>query len=192
MKKYKIELTDRQLTVYKDALEFYSRFMAGQLDHLPPIIDMNLNIPYEHKKRACDDLKKVLFPELPLNGSYGVGWSKKDKRQQEIQLAYEMYREVYVQREKDRQKKESKEIHIPLEKYYSVYQSETLHMSDQPIPKIEEVYNEKENKVSRFQYGSFLGPCYIYKGKCGHDVNEGNCFCPVCGIKLIWPDWSDV
>lgn len=133
MKTYKIELTEKQLNVYKDALEFYSRFISGQIDHLPPIIDTKLNISWANKRNACDYLKQVLFPKLQSNASYGVGWSDKDKLQQEIQISYEMYREVYVKQRKEETEEEYEK------KSNSVYDSSTLHYSDQPLPKVENV-----------------------------------------------------
>ena len=52
-KKYKIELTDKQLNIYRNALEFYSRFLAGQIDYLPPVLEVYSNASWKEKKQAC-------------------------------------------------------------------------------------------------------------------------------------------
>jgi hypothetical protein len=36
---YQVELTDKQVSIVADVLEFYSRFMWGQLDHLPASLE---------------------------------------------------------------------------------------------------------------------------------------------------------
>lgn len=142
-KKYKIELSEKQLFVYKEALEFYSRFISGQTNTFLYVLDSKSNINYEDKKKSCNQLKKVLFPELELNASYGIGWSETDIRQQESQISYEMYREVYVKFRKEKREREQKEIHIPPKKPdYNVYDSNTLHYSDQPLPIVKRIDEE--------------------------------------------------
>jgi hypothetical protein len=132
MKKYKIELTKRQLNVYREALEFYSRFISGQVNYLPEILYWNFNIPYGDRVEASYNLKKVIFPELHKNASYGIGWSKDDKLEQERQISYEMYREVYVKQAKERKEK-SEDVK------WNVYDNDTLHYSDQPLPVVKDV-----------------------------------------------------
>ena len=123
---YAIILNDRQLNIYRNALEFYSRFLAGQTDYLPPLLDWNLDIDYNDKKKACDMFKKVLFPKLQTNESYGIGIEKDDKLSEERTISYEMYKEVYIEQRRQQREKGTATS-------YSVHDRKALHLSDEPV-----------------------------------------------------------
>jgi hypothetical protein len=45
---------------------------VGQLDLLPVLIDFHQSFNHENVRHAIDNLKVELFPNLPLNASYGI------------------------------------------------------------------------------------------------------------------------
>lgn len=127
--KYKIELTEKQLLVYREALEFYSRFLAGQLDYLPGILYDNKNF-HEIKKAMEIFVKPLMFPELKGNQSYGIG-NIENELSGHRQIAYEMYREVFVLMVKENP-----------DGGFSVYNSPTLKYSGEPLPTVKLITNE--------------------------------------------------
>jgi hypothetical protein len=147
MKKYKIELTETQLQVYREALECYSRFLSGQVAEMCSAVssrrtkrrawDHYLD-PSDPVSYAAAQLKRALFPELSPSSSYGIGYSSDEKTQLEDyrQVSYEMYREVFHYRAvKFEQESRAKGE----EPSYDVYLSETLKYSDEPLAKVEEI-----------------------------------------------------
>lgn len=126
--KYQITLSEKQLQVYKDALEFYSRFLGGQVEHIPPVLQYGREYykVREEAERGLMMFKKAVFPELRPNESYGIGWDESPIRQ-DAQISYELYREVYVYY----QKKNPSPV--------SCYASATLRYSNEPLPVVKEV-----------------------------------------------------
>lgn len=150
MKKYKIELTEKQLMVYREALECYSRFLSGQLSEMCSAVSLR-----KHKRKAWDHapdkddpisdaafkLKMALFPELPGAAAYGIGYTSDDKNSidDNRQISYEMYREVYHYFAKEKaQEDEAK----GKRSCYNVYLTDTLKYSDEPLPKVEEIEDD--------------------------------------------------
>jgi hypothetical protein len=113
---YEINLSERQLMVYREALEFYSRFLAGQLNYLP----MCLFGRHDVSEAMQKFVKPLLFPDLRENESYGIGITK-DPLSEERQIAYEMYREVFVFQQKGNPG-------------WDCYKSDTLKYSNEPLP----------------------------------------------------------
>lgn len=121
---YQITLSRRQMECLADGMEFFSRFIAGQLEYLPEILK-NQGCEFHELVHRKLMLKKTLFPDLATTESRGIGWSE-DPIQQEIQISYELYRDVRVQFRKEERSNESQA------EVSSVYDRETLHYSDQP------------------------------------------------------------
>ena len=72
--KYSLTVTKEQTQVMQTALEFFSRIKAGQLQELWYTCS-NGNADREHFEQIMRQMKLCLFPDIPLNASYGVGWS---------------------------------------------------------------------------------------------------------------------
>ena len=147
MKKYKIELTAKQLMVYREALECYSRFLSGQVSEICSAVSSRRNKrrtwdhyfdPNDPVSYAAAQLKRALFPELSPGGSYSIGYSSDEKTQLEDyrQISYEMYREVahYRAVKADLEAREKGESPT-----FNVYLSETLKYSDEPLARVEEI-----------------------------------------------------
>ncbi len=133
-KKVNIILTEKQLIIYRDALEFFSRFLSGQ-SYLPIALELllfkgkNRNIIY----KALGLLLKLIYPDLPEHASYGISNHPDKEMRRIINISYEMYREVYVWSEKQQ----------PTNDRISCYKSPTLKVSDEPLPVVETL---KQNK----------------------------------------------
>lgn len=93
-----LKVTEHQLDVIGEALEFYSRFLCGDVLALPKTLNSfrccnNLTgISVE----ATKEYKKELFPELSLNGSHSIQACK----MVEAKMAYDMYRELLTKQAK--------------------------------------------------------------------------------------------
>jgi hypothetical protein len=147
MKKYRIELSEKQLQVYREALECYSRFLAGQVSEMCNSVSTRTTgrFTWDHDYRGDDpvssaaaSLKKALFPELEQGASYGIGYASDEKTDLENcrQVSYEMYREVrhhFAVKEADAASLNGERAQ------YNVYLSNTLQYSDEPRPKVEEM-----------------------------------------------------
>lgn len=139
-----INCNEKQLLLICEAVEFYHRFMSGQLDALP-----------NELKFRCDDktrlsqtlaqLKTVLFPELFGNEAYGVGAPTKtlmpgihlsDREKELRDISYEIYRQLYVHFTAER-KAAGGDVS------YSVYDYPTMRYSGEPL--IEITYKTEEN-----------------------------------------------
>jgi len=124
METYNITLSEKQLQVYRDALEFYSRFLSGQIEEssLPPVLRCS-EYNKDELRESLKKVKSIIFPELLENQYYGIGWNGKPLSEQR-QVAYEMYREVYV-------------YHTRLSGVdYSCYNSPTLKYSNEPLAEV--------------------------------------------------------
>jgi len=78
MKKYRIELSEEQIMLIARCLEDVSRFASGQLEMRYTIEEIVKELPFdeqiERRKLAEEHLnqvKRVLLPEMPDNGSKG-------------------------------------------------------------------------------------------------------------------------
>lgn len=94
-----IELTDKQAMLIAVALEQHSRMLCGQIElskmkSIETSIYRDANYDDEFWKRRdlisgkLEELKKLVFPELSPNESYGVG------KFQESDLGYEIYKMI--------------------------------------------------------------------------------------------------
>lgn len=136
-----IALSERQLAITAEALEFYMRYCIGQFD-VPTIVTCrqtardyrkahNLpDYPPREKQELLDELRKEYFPELHGPGhSYGVGWNDKPE-QQHAQIAYEIYKAIYYERNMR-------------EGINNVHSYNGLHYSDQPRPEVKLLPSEE-------------------------------------------------
>lgn len=136
MSQFQITLTGRQLAVYRDALEFYSRFMAGQIDYATLPHALRVRPPLDRRERIEDallELKAKLFPELSAHATYGMGDDTPIGRCAAV--SYEMYREVYVHNVR-KAREEGHDVGL------SCYNSPTLRVSGEPLPIVVEL-NQK-------------------------------------------------
>jgi len=117
MKKYKLEINEKQVNVIMWALNLYSRLHCGQLTELR---DLTENKPH-------DDVLKVLqgqlFPELNgyLNSSYGIAGRQAPEKSK---IAYDIYKQIHY-------------IFNPV----GVYAYKPIPTSKQKLPKFEAVKN---------------------------------------------------
>lgn len=65
-------VNERQAEVIKQAVEFYSRIKAGQLQELWYLC-YSKDQDRQQFEKAATELKKCLFPDLQPSGSYGIG-----------------------------------------------------------------------------------------------------------------------
>ena len=105
MKKYQIELNETQLVVMQEALEFYCRFLLGQVDRIPFSLDFRLK--NEHRPSYCNKtldeaflvIKREMFGLSNPGSSYPIGTRtiktlEEDKELPEPQIANEMYKMI--------------------------------------------------------------------------------------------------
>jgi hypothetical protein len=102
--RYLIEMSDRQMSVMQDALEFYSRFLHGQLEYIPSCLDWKLK--QDHRthtnpqiKEAINTLKREMFGLDNPNSNWGIGTfhiptMEEGKEMDEPQISYEMYKMI--------------------------------------------------------------------------------------------------
>jgi hypothetical protein len=155
--KYTIELTEKQMRLMVKALEQHSRMICGQLDtRTISAIDHTLD-KVQHKENDNWDkyienrnkidehlfeIKKLMFEGTEMgtddwrHGNHGVGWDN------EADMAYEMYKMMLYQFEKERMEKEGNEY------FGNVHSSEPLHYSDQPLIKVS-AKSDRELKLQR-------------------------------------------
>jgi hypothetical protein len=84
MKKYKIELTEEQMLLVARCLEDISRFASGQCEFRYLMEEMLSKFkPFEEQMSKRDEveaflkqIRKVLFPDLHDNASYGYNGSE--------------------------------------------------------------------------------------------------------------------
>lgn len=154
MKKYNIELTEKQMIVIQEALEFYARFLLGQVDHIPMSLDFRLK--NEHRPSYCNPsldeafttIKKEMFGLVHPNQSYGIGTRRfstleEDKEMVEPQIAYEMYKMILYTW---RQESISNSIKEGRDPGWTVHDDFPSKYSEEPLIKIKKSeYNEKES-----------------------------------------------
>ena len=113
-KEYIIEMNETQMSVMQEALEFYSRFMLGQVDYIPASLDWRLK--QEHRIHgnpllgyAVSIIKQEMFGLSSPGSNWGIGARafptlKEGKELVEPQIAYEMYKMILYKRHHDWQK----------------------------------------------------------------------------------------
>jgi len=157
---YKILMTDKQMKLMSEALEFYSRFLSGQLDHFPKALEKYMtntkNVPNSHFdesiQKSLTDLQRILFPDLQgLNGSYGVG----SDHIPETTLAYEMYKMINY----------TKEMEDPRDSW-NVNQRPPLKHSSESLINIKKVNLNREINMDNLEE--------IIKDNCGTNPDD-NC-----------------
>jgi len=71
MKKYKIEITEKQKEVIERALDTYIRLMIGQIDAV--VGDNFRELSWEDRRFIHETARQFLFNEYPPNGGPGIG-----------------------------------------------------------------------------------------------------------------------
>lgn len=134
--KYRIDINKKQLDTIQEALEFFSRFCAGQW-RIPDTMEWK---EYENqskyegfwgKRNYVEEQLNILkshLTGLQLNASYGIG---SPKLHESAKIAYDIYRPILELRDK-----EYKEAH-PDKDDWSVYSSPGLSYSQEGRIKIE-------------------------------------------------------
>ena len=130
-----VELNEKQARLIAEALEQHSRILCGQigLTYIKALEtslyrDCEYNDDLWNKRDKIDvklqELKELVFPELSVNESYGIG------KFEEADLGYEMYKSILYYFEQERMKKEG-------EKYISnVHSYSPLKLTKEPLIKI--------------------------------------------------------
>jgi len=125
----KIEVTEKQAMVMAEALEMYSRHLAGQFNYsiLPPVLLWNKDIISDRNilEVKINEVKNTIFPELACNESYGIGLNDQEVTviAEHKNIAYECYKVIRYYFEKDKEG-------------YSVYKELPMLLSDEPLMKI--------------------------------------------------------
>lgn len=128
--KKQIEFSDNQLLIMREALEFYSRFLSGQVESLPDVLRWNIK-NREAADKALREFKAAAFPELHPNESYGVGAPRGYVIKLHRQVSYEMYRQIYVYQTRKR-KLAGDDVSM------NVYNGATMRYSDEDLIEIVE------------------------------------------------------
>jgi len=136
--KYQLELSREQIGVVAEALEFYSRFMAGQWE-IPKLLEHNefvlngMDSDFWNIRNNAQDMlrlaKRTFFYKLAPNESYGIG---SENLHESANVAYDFYRPIREQFSKEYQEENPEEAH------WGVYDSPGLTYSKEGrvIPKI--------------------------------------------------------
>jgi hypothetical protein len=98
MRKYKIELSEEQMRLVSFCLEDVSRFAGGQSEMRYTIEQMLRGLPFDEQMKRRDEVegllkqvKRILLPDLPDNGSKGYNGSEF------IGNTYQIYRTILHQ-----------------------------------------------------------------------------------------------
>lgn len=98
MKKYKIELSEEQMSIIAQCLEDVSRFASGQWKMNYTIKEMLRNLPFDKQMKRRDEaeellkqVKRVLLPDLSDNESKGYNGTEF------IGNTYQIYRTILHQ-----------------------------------------------------------------------------------------------
>ena len=101
--KYKIELSEEQMSVIAQCLEDVSRFASGQWEMQNTIEAMVIGLPFEEQIKRRDEaedllrqVKNVLLPKMTDNSSKGYNGSEF------IGNTYQIYRTILHQLAKDK------------------------------------------------------------------------------------------
>jgi len=119
-----LRMTADQLRCIAEGMEFYSRFIAGQFNAMPPVLVAQLQnqppIPHQiltELDRCLEVAKQVYFPMLSNGQHFGLGQGT-DTTKKEIALSYAIYREILHAENKGKQ---------------NTYSSPTLNYTNQPL-----------------------------------------------------------
>lgn len=135
---YTLAVSETQLRLIAEALEFYTRFCIGQFA-VPSIVEhRKLPEPYkrfdtydrDRYEQLMLEIRAMFFPELRGPGhSFGVGWDEKPEQQQ-AQIGYEVYKWILHEFHKNNE-------------HWNVHTSPPmLHYSDQPKPVVTKINPE--------------------------------------------------
>lgn len=136
--KYRLDVTKNQLDTIQEALEFFSRFCAGQW-RIPDTmenqeyINQGKDSKFWIRRNKVEDKLNFLksdLTNLPLNASYGIG---SPNLCESANIAYDLYRPILELRNK-----EYKEAN-PGKDYYDVYSSPGLSYSKEGRIEIKKV-----------------------------------------------------
>lgn len=141
MKKYKLELTKKQLSVIQEACEFMSRFSAGQLNSFSSSLEgylwnkwENDDVYFNRKKcweKHLNAAKQYMF-DLPINASLGIN---NPELTEEAKICYDIYRPILELQEMEYR------VENPKYNNYSVYSHEGLAYSKEGRIKIKVLEN---------------------------------------------------
>ena len=102
-KKYKLELSEQQMSLIAQCLEDVSRFASGQWEMQNTIEAMVKGLPFEEQIKCRDEaekrlkqVKKILLPEMQDNSSKGYNGTDF------IGNTYQIYRTILYQLAKDK------------------------------------------------------------------------------------------
>ena len=134
---YKITVTANQLHLITSALENMSRGNSGQVEHFfNDVWWLSDRLDGDTVKSLERNVKSILFPELHLSASYGVGRGE-NKLQKLTMEQYEIYRQLQHLDYMYRKEASSEEFG------YSVLGYPPLKYTDKPLPKLEKIIKDK-------------------------------------------------
>ena len=125
--KIELEISKKQFNVINDALELYCRLLLGQFDKLDYLFEYMPGYLEKDRKKAeglLSELKKIYFPELVGNSSYGIG---NEKANDGANIAYELYKTMTFKNH----------MLSDNEDFNTVYDSPPLEVSKEEMPIIE-------------------------------------------------------
>ena len=136
---YKVLMTDKQMIVMSNALEFYSRFMCGQMDEFPPefreYMRKTKGVPSSTMdvsiQKITSDLNRLLFPDAD-GGSYGIG----NNPIPFTDVAYDMYKVI----------NHIKEMEDPSDSW-NVNKGDPMKVSSEPLIDIKKVNINREKNM---------------------------------------------
>jgi len=127
--KYTIELNKKQMDVMAEALEFYTRFVSGQMEYKPPALESHMwdkhkddwSSIIETYENCMFTAKKVAFG-FRRNEHAGIS-----SPIHEVAVGYEMYKMMLLQRHNEWQEDNPKDMS------YSVHSSPPLKISGEDM-----------------------------------------------------------
>lgn len=87
MQKFKLEVTTRQLHILQEATDVYARLLFGQIEQSLWQLFISKDIDREKFDKACDELKKIVFPGVPRNSAV----RPKNEEGENFQVAFEIH-----------------------------------------------------------------------------------------------------
>jgi len=132
---YELTINETHAQVLINALELYSRMGMGQLSFLMEHQDLQKRLVvgpdshFETVRGTLEFLKKIIFPELPLNGYYSISSPEINDANR---VAYEMLQVVRHRMAWDR-------LQGKQPSGFSVIYDEPMKTSAQPLPTIRQV-----------------------------------------------------
>ena len=133
--RYTLTINKEQARVIREALEVYSRLKHGQISDLRNLFmdrwcepNGSFNWSSEY---LFDELKRVIFPDLEKNASYGVG----NKVYPESSVAWDVMQVLRHRLAWDRLKDEGKDK----PEHWGVHYNEPMRFGSEPLAHIEAV-----------------------------------------------------